>query len=122
MGLPLARSWHVCGVALALPFPLGPPCMETFLNKPHASPPTACPVSSCIRGGSGAMLGGTEPDWAGYPPAHRCAQSPTRRVSLGEIRGRNEAVHGGTGTDPCSRVPQGNHCRKKGLFSWHWVQ
>lgn len=67
MGLPLAWSWCVCGVALAPLFSLGPPCMETFLNKPHASSPAACPASFCIRGGSGAMVGGTERAGLGIP-------------------------------------------------------
>lgn len=62
MGLLLAQSWHVGVVALAPapPFLLGPPCMETFLNKSCASSPTACPTSSCVRGVSGAIVGGTE--------------------------------------------------------------
>ena len=47
---------------------------------------------------------------------------------MGEIRGRDGAVHGGTGTDPCSShvaLVTGTHRETsagKGLFSWHWVQ
>lgn len=60
MGLPLAWSWRVCRVTLAPPSLLGPPCMETFLNKPRTSSSAAFPVSSCISGGSGVMVGGVQ--------------------------------------------------------------
>lgn len=93
MGFPLAWSWHVCRVALALPFPLGPPCMEAFLNKPHASSPVACPVSCCVKW---VVLGGAQSQ-TGHPPAHRGAESPTRRVSMGEIRGGMGQLMGGWG-------------------------
>lgn len=78
----LAQSCDVCGVALTPPFPLGPPCMETFLNKPHASYSAVYPLSSYVRGESGLLLEGTEADWAVHPPAHQAAWTPTRSVNI----------------------------------------
>lgn len=88
MGLLLARPQRcVCRVALAPPFLLGPPCMETFLNKPRTSSSVSCSVSSWVERGDGG--GGTEPGWAGagHPPAHRGARSPTKRESMGGNKG-----------------------------------
>ena len=74
MGLPLARSWCVCRVALALPFLLGPPCMETFLNKPCASSPTASPCVLLCRRGEWGDAGGHRARLTKHTKVHRAQQ------------------------------------------------
>jgi len=109
-----------------------PPCTETFLNKPHASSPAACPASFCVGGGSGAAPGDTEPGWAGAehgsPQRTRVPRAPCGGEAEGETRRREGSARRVTRADPwSSRVAPvtGTHRENstaKGLFSWHRVQ